>query len=111
MKAYGGVAIQLVSLLTFAQDGGEWLTSCPSGLTWGGGWGGIGGWMGPGADLEALKEKKSTSIPEDRTTIFLFNMLPGHFTDVTVAAQILENSNWEMFLFSKHTLRFFYVVC
>jgi len=62
--------------------------------------------MGPGADLEALKEKKNPSIPEDRTTIFLlFNMLPGHFTGVTVAAQILENSNLEIFLFSKHTLR------
>jgi hypothetical protein len=51
-------------------------------------------------------EEKSPSITGDRTTIFLLsNLLPGLFTDDAVAAQILENSNLEMFLFSKHTLR------
>jgi hypothetical protein len=32
-------------------------------------------------------------------------MLPRYFTDDAVAAEILENSNLEMFLFSKYTLR------
>ena len=95
-------------MLIFAQDKGEWLTSCPSRLTLGGkktSTHGIVSWMGPGADLDALKGG-SPSIPWDRTTIFLLsNMLPGHFTDDAVTAQILENSNLEMFLFSKHTLR------
>lgn len=52
---------------------------------------GIGGWMGAGEDLDALK-KKSPSITSDRTTIFqLSNLLPGHFIDDAVAVQILEN--------------------
>jgi hypothetical protein len=100
MKAYGGVDVQLLSLLTFAQDGDEWSTSCPNRLT-----------RGEKAPQCAWNRRltlkiKSSSITGDRTTIFLLsNLLPGHFTDDAVAAQILENSNLEMFLFSKHTLR------
>jgi hypothetical protein len=58
MKTYGGVDVQLNAFITSAVNGGEWSVSRPGILT-----AGerapysicIGGWVGPGAGLDALE--------------------------------------------------------
>jgi hypothetical protein len=54
MKIFGNMEIQLYTFLTLALDVGEWSVSCAreKGPHW------IGGWVGPGAHVDAAQKRK-----------------------------------------------------
>jgi hypothetical protein len=66
MKAYEGVDVKIRVFLTSALVGGEWSASCfgsftpgerASGTHW------MGGWLGPRASLDDVKERKFLILP------------------------------------------------
>jgi hypothetical protein len=54
MKMFGKMEVQLHTFLTLALDVGEWSVSCAreKGPHW------MGGWVGPGARVDAAEKKK-----------------------------------------------------
>jgi hypothetical protein len=69
MKTYGGVGGIASPFLTSALDGGEWSVSRPGFFISGGHYPGthfLGGWVGPCAELEAVKNR-NISCPRQQS--------------------------------------------